>query len=86
MRNMLSVDAGNNRTHAVVLDEMGCVLGFGHAGTGNHQAIGLREVASEIERASQEALAQAALLPQVIELGCFCLGGNPLSHARWGRP
>lgn len=75
MRYVLGVDAGSSKTHALLLDEMGCVLGFGHAGTGNHQVNGLTAAASEIERASKEALAQSVLLPPAIELGCFCLAG-----------
>ena len=75
MRYVLGVDAGSSKTLALVIDEMGSVQGFGHAGTGNHQAIGLAAATSEIERASKEALAQAAILPQAIELGCFCLAG-----------
>jgi N-acetylglucosamine kinase-like BadF-type ATPase len=75
MRYVLGVDAGSSKTHALILDEKALALGFGTAGGGNHQASGLIAARAEIERAAKAALNQAALLPQAVELGCFCLAG-----------
>ncbi len=47
----LGVDIGATKSHAVLADDEGCVLGVGQAGPGNHEVVGydgLREVLAEI--------------------------------------
>ena len=78
MRFILGVDGGNSKTHALVMDESGRVLGFGLGGPGNHQSDGLVPAVKEIRRAALSALDQAELPPDSVELGCFCLAGADL--------
>jgi len=83
MRVVLGVDGGASKTHALVADQRGRVLGFGEAGSGNHQSRGLEPALQEIERAVRQAV-EAARLPAArhpaasIDLGCFCLAGADL--------
>lgn len=77
-RYVLGLDGGASKTHAVVVNEMGQVLGFGQAGASNHQVYGLQPALREVQRAVKSALDGAGLLPSDIELGCFCLAGADL--------
>lgn len=74
----LGVDAGGSKTHALLVDECGAVLGFGSGGCGNHQTGGLDSALREIGRALTAALDQAATRPEQVTLGCFCLAGADL--------
>jgi len=53
---VIGVDGGASKTHALVLDEAGTVLGFGAAGCGNHQLRGLKAAVGEVEKAVTGAL------------------------------
>ena len=77
-RYVLGLDGGGSKTHALVVNEMGHVLGFGQAGTSNHQVYGLQPAMMEVQRAVKSALEGAGLSPSEIELGCFCLAGADL--------
>ncbi|MBI1280166.1 MAG: ATPase [Anaerolineaceae bacterium] len=57
----LGVDVGGTKSHAVISDETGTVLGFGAGGTGNHEMIGYDGFASVIESVTNHALATAGL-------------------------
>lgn len=60
-RYFLGVDIGATKSHAVIADEAGSVLGTGQAGPGNHEVVGyegLREVLVDI---TSQALASADL-------------------------
>ena len=59
MRYALGVDGGNSKTHALVVDESGQSLGFGHSGGGNHQTRGFKAARREIERATAALMAEA---------------------------
>ena len=74
---VLGVDAGATKTFALVADENGHILGFGQAGSGNHQVVGLEPALAEIRRSSEEALAQAGSSPPVA-FGFFGLAGADL--------
>ncbi|MEN3010746.1 MAG: BadF/BadG/BcrA/BcrD ATPase family protein [Candidatus Bipolaricaulaceae bacterium] len=77
MSYVLGVDAGNSKTFALVAASDGRVLGFGRAGPGNHQTVGLGPALGEIQRACVEACAQAGVrLP--VTLGVFGLAGADL--------
>jgi len=74
------VDGGSSKTHALVLDETGCALGFGQGGSGNHQSRGLVPAVAEIRRATEKALDKAQIHQQPLELGCYCLSGADLEE------
>jgi N-acetylglucosamine kinase-like BadF-type ATPase len=78
MRVVLGVDAGGSKTHAVVVDESGAVLGFGKGGVGNHQSHGLEAALKQIAKAVNRALQAAQVPAEQVELGCFCLAGADL--------
>lgn len=78
MRIFLGVDAGGSKTHALLVDETGAVLGSGTGGTGNHQMGGLDAAVREICRAVNAALRGAQAQPEQVDLGCFCLAGADL--------
>lgn len=76
--NIFGVDAGASKTHALVVNNQGKVLGFGAGGPGNHQTSGREAACKEIEKAVLGALQQAGQASGSIELGCFCLAGADL--------
>lgn len=78
MRCVFGVDGGASKTHALVIEEGGRVLGFGQAGGSNHQVGGLGSAMREIAAATKSALDQAGVGPDPIEIGCYCLAGADL--------
>jgi len=40
MKTFLGVDIGSSKSHAIIADERGNVLGFGEGGPGNHEVVG----------------------------------------------
>jgi N-acetylglucosamine kinase-like BadF-type ATPase len=78
MRYVLGVDGGASKTHALVVNEMGCVLGFGQGGSSNYQVDGLSTSMHSIEHAVRCALDRAGLSPSELSVGYFCLAGADL--------
>ena len=78
MTHVFGVDAGGSKTHALVLNSQGYVLGFGSSGCGNHQVRGLASAVTEIQEAVKTAIHQAALSPEEMEVGYYCLAGADL--------
>lgn len=70
---LLGVDAGASKTHCLVADENGKILGFGTGGTGNYEVFGLEQAMKEIDNAITQALNLAGITRA--NLGCFCLAG-----------
>lgn len=77
MKRYLGVDAGASKTHAVVIDEHGHVLGKGMAGNGNHQ-LGRDAAEQNIRDACDSALAEAGLSKEDIRFAYFGLAGADL--------
>ncbi|MCS7239947.1 MAG: ATPase [Candidatus Bipolaricaulota bacterium] len=77
MKFVLGVDAGASKTLALVAETSGCVRGFGRAGPGNHQTVGLENALFSVRKACEAALAQAEVRGPV-ELGVFGLAGADL--------
>lgn len=77
MRLVLGVDAGASKTFALLCDETGHILGFGHGGPGNHQVVGPESALRHINLACQEALAATSARPPV-DLAFFGLAGADL--------
>ncbi|HIC89748.1 MAG TPA: ATPase [Anaerolineae bacterium] len=74
---VLGVDAGGSKTHALLMDEKGHILGFGTGGPANHQVVGPDAALAEIEQAARDALARAGIAPPV-HAAFFCLAGADL--------
>jgi len=63
----LGLDAGGTKTHCLIGDERGNVLGFGQAGAGNYEVHGIPAAREEIRRAVQVALDESGQLLTGIE-------------------
>lgn len=61
MRCYLGVDIGGTKSHALLADETGRALGFGHAGPGNHEVVGYEGLAACLEEVTAQALAAAGV-------------------------
>lgn len=70
----LGIDAGGSKTHALLTDENGRVLGRGRGGNGNHQTA-FEAARTEIDRACSEALQQAGATKEEIDFAYFGLAG-----------
>lgn len=70
----LGIDAGGTKTHALLVNERGEVLGRGHGGNGNHQTAG--DLArTHIAQACDEALAEAVATKEQVNFTYFGLAG-----------
>lgn len=78
MKFLLGIDGGSSKTHALLADGSGRVLGFGKSGSANHQSYGLDSALSQIDLAARQALQGAGIDPEEVELGYFCLAGADL--------
>lgn len=57
----LGVDIGGSKSHAMIADERGQVLGIGRGGTGNHEAIGYDGLALALRQITDQALSAAGI-------------------------
>jgi N-acetylglucosamine kinase-like BadF-type ATPase len=77
----LGVDIGSTKTHALIADATGRAVGFGHAGPGNHEAIGYAGMAETLRVVSARALAVAGLsIDQIAGAGFGISGFDWLSQ------
>jgi N-acetylglucosamine kinase-like BadF-type ATPase len=73
----LGLDAGGTKTHVLIGDERGNILGFGKAGTGNYEGYGIDPARVEIQKAVDAALASAGItLAQVSGIGMGVAGAD----------
>jgi len=71
----LGGDLGGTKTHVVITDADGNVVGFGHAGPGNHESIGDAGQRANVGKALSRALESANLdISQIVGSG-FGIGG-----------
>ena len=71
----LGVDAGGTKTHALIADETGHVTGFGQAGPGNWEGVGLDGLARSLSEAISEALVNSNLnIDQIFGCGMGLAG------------
>lgn len=71
----LGADLGATKTHVVITDENGRVLGFGKSGPGNHEAVGYGGFQANLQQAVQLALTAAGLLPGQISGAGYGIAG-----------
>ncbi|MEZ4767980.1 MAG: BadF/BadG/BcrA/BcrD ATPase family protein [Caldilineales bacterium] len=57
----LGVDIGATKSHAMIADENGCVVGFGSYGPGNHEVVGYDGLRAALASIGRQALAAAGL-------------------------
>ena len=67
---LLGVDVGNTKTHALVVDVNGEILGFGEAGCGNYEAVGVSGFIGAMNQAIDAALRLAKIQKkQIVSMG-----------------
>ena len=75
MRPVLGVDGGGSKTHALVADEHGEVLGFASSGRSNWEDIGLEAAGAALAGSIGGALAAAGVAPGDLAASAFGLAG-----------
>ncbi len=78
----LGIDVGGTKTHALLADEKGNVLGFGCAGTGNHESVGYDGLTRAMEEALQGALKQSGKRKEDIAGAGFGIAGYDFPSER----
>jgi len=58
---LLGVDVGTSKTHAAIANFSGKILGFGRAGSGNYEVVGLKGFKAAMHKAVQNACQMANL-------------------------
>lgn len=77
MRYFLGLDVGGTKTHCLIGDEQGNVLGFGSAGTGNYEVHGVGPALEENKKAINAALSNAAVtLADIAGIGMGIAGAD----------
>ncbi len=71
----LGVDAGATKTHAVLMDFSGKVLGAGHSGCGSHEVAGYEHALESLSQAVERAFTSAGATKKDIRFAAFCLAG-----------
>lgn len=71
----LGVDGGGTKTHALVCDEHGKLLGFGKSGCGNFEVFGWEHAKNEILKAIDGALKQTRITADKLSFSFFGLAG-----------
>lgn len=75
MSYFLGVDIGGTKSHALIADATGRVLGFGHAGAGNHEVVGYNGLAAALGAVTTAALTQAGLTTRDLRGAGFGVAG-----------
>lgn len=71
----LGVDVGGTKTHALVADQRGQVLGFGEAGPGNHEVVGYEGLIATLQTVTRQALKSAGLAKKQLAGAGFGVAG-----------
>jgi N-acetylglucosamine kinase-like BadF-type ATPase len=75
VRLVLGVDGGGSKTHALVADERGEVIGFASSGRSNWEDTGLEAAGAALTEAVTGALASARVEPAALAASAFGLAG-----------
>jgi N-acetylglucosamine kinase-like BadF-type ATPase len=71
----LGADIGGTKTHLVIADENGRVLGFGESGPGNHQNIGFDGMLATLQKGLAPAIAMANICIDQLSGAGFGIAG-----------
>lgn len=75
MKYILGLDQGASKTHAVIIDELGNVKGFGTGGGANHAVNGIDFAMDQVEDAFTQAITEAGLTKDdIYEIGAGITG------------
>jgi N-acetylglucosamine kinase-like BadF-type ATPase len=72
---VLGIDGGASKTHAVLVDEEGCVRGVGRAGCSNWEVVGLEGAQTALEQVVREAVTHAGIQQEAIAASGYGLAG-----------
>jgi N-acetylglucosamine kinase-like BadF-type ATPase len=75
MRYFLGVDVGSSKTHALIADETGKCISLGHAGGGNHQAMGYERLTEVLQKSFATGLQIAGVEKDQIAGAGFGIAG-----------
>src|SRR5687767_10000782 len=71
----LGVDIGGTKSHALIADDTGRAVGFGHGGAGNHESVGWDGFTATLTAIVNEALQSAGLQRDAISGAGFGIAG-----------
>lgn len=74
-QHFLGVDIGNTKSHAIIADEQGHILGFGQGGCGSPEVLGYGQFAESLGLLTNQALQASGLGAQDISAGGFGVAG-----------
>ncbi len=74
-RYFLGVDIGGTKSHALLADEQGRIVGFGEAGPGNHEVVGYDGLRQVLQKITEQALHAAGILRTQIAGAGFGVAG-----------
>lgn len=67
---LLGVDVGNTKTHALITDISGEIVGFGVSGCGNHEVVGFNGLKKSINQSISRAIKKSGIQnDQIISMG-----------------
>lgn len=72
---ILGVDGGKSKTICLVADDTGTIRGWGRGGCSDKSRVPLERAVAEISHAVTQALMQAEISREQVEVGCFGLAG-----------
>jgi N-acetylglucosamine kinase-like BadF-type ATPase len=75
MKYFLGMDVGSSKTHALIVDETGQCVGFGKAGSGNHQGVGYDGFEDVLKKSFEGAQKMSAVDPADIAAAGFGVAG-----------
>jgi N-acetylglucosamine kinase-like BadF-type ATPase len=75
VKSYLGVDVGSTKTHALIAEESGKVVGFGRGGPGNHETVGYEGFQASLHEAVGEALHAAGLTAESVSGAGFGVSG-----------
>jgi N-acetylglucosamine kinase-like BadF-type ATPase len=71
----LGADLGSTKTHVIIADADGRVVGFGKSGPGNHESVGYAGFQANLQQSVRLALAAAGLEPDQVSGSGFGIAG-----------
>ncbi len=74
-RYYLGADVGATKTHVLIADQDGLIVGFGESGPGNHEAVGFDGLRLSLLEAANQALAAACVEREMISGAGFGVAG-----------
>ena len=75
MTYVIGVDGGGSKTFCLAVRLDGTITGFGKAGPGSYEVVGIEKAKENILQSVEEALTWSHASKEDVEVGCFALAG-----------